>query len=33
MLVGDLLAEHPQHPLQLLLFVYILDGDRMPQPA
>ena len=32
MLLGDRLAEHPEHPLQLL-FVYIFGGDRIPQPA
>jgi hypothetical protein len=32
MLVGDLRAEHPQHPVQLLLFVSI-RRDRMPQSA
>jgi hypothetical protein len=31
-LVGDLRAEHPQHPIQLLLFfVAILGSDRLPQ--
>jgi hypothetical protein len=35
-LVGDLRAEHPQHPIQLLfllLFLAILGSDRMPQSA
>jgi len=32
-LVGDLRAEHPQHPVQLLLFVSSLGIDRMPQSA
>ena len=26
-------AEHPQHPIQLLLFVSSLGIDRKPQPA
>jgi hypothetical protein len=26
-LVGNVFAEHPQYPFQLLLFVDILDGD------
>jgi len=26
-------AEHPQHPIQLLLFASSLDIDRMPQSA
>jgi hypothetical protein len=26
-------AEHPQHPIQLLLFASSLGIDRMPQPA
>jgi hypothetical protein len=33
-LVGDLRAEHPQHPIELLvllLFVAILGSDRLPQ--
>jgi hypothetical protein len=30
-LLGDLLAEHPQHPVQLLLFVNITGGDRIPE--
>ena len=32
MLLGDRLAEHPEHALQLL-FVYVFGGDRSPQPA
>jgi len=33
-LVGDLRAEHPQHPIELLLlllFVAIPGSDRLPQ--
>jgi hypothetical protein len=32
-LLGDVRAEHPQHPIQLLVFVTILGSDRMPQSA
>jgi hypothetical protein len=33
-LVGDLRAEHPQHPVQLFLFVFFIPGsDRMPKSA
>jgi hypothetical protein len=34
--VGDLRAQHPQHPIQLLLlllFVAIRGSDRKPQSA
>jgi hypothetical protein len=30
-LLGDLLAEHPQHPVQLLLLVNITGVDRIPE--
>jgi hypothetical protein len=30
-LLGDLLAEHPQDPVQLLLFVNITGVDRVPE--
>ena len=33
MLVGALRDEHPQHPIQLLLFASSLGIDRMPQAA
>jgi hypothetical protein len=32
-LLGNVLAEHPQYPLQLLFFVDILDGDCVSQPG
>jgi hypothetical protein len=32
-LIAGLRAEHPQHPIQLLLFVSILGSDRIPQSA